>query len=142
MKKCSVLSQREPKGPCPPKFLENIVILCFERCFSKQNSVIRLKLNILVYTDSIHCRILFMHFVIFRVWEGVMAQCTLRPYASVRDHVGHKVNLARLPLFWKVFSWNVQFSWVRYPNIDGWQFMVNTMTHKIVQQRIGAVRVV
>ena len=23
--------------------LENIVILCFERCFSKQNSVIRLK---------------------------------------------------------------------------------------------------
>jgi len=29
----------------PPKFLENIVILCFERHFSKQNSVIRLKLN-------------------------------------------------------------------------------------------------
>jgi len=27
----------------PPKFLENIVILCFERRFSKQNSVIRLK---------------------------------------------------------------------------------------------------
>jgi len=31
----------------PPKFLENIVILCFERRFSKQNSVIRLKSNIL-----------------------------------------------------------------------------------------------
>ena len=30
----------------PPKFLEN-VILCFERRFSKQNSVIRLKSNIL-----------------------------------------------------------------------------------------------
>jgi len=30
-----------------PKFLENIVILCFERRFSKQNSVIRLKSNIL-----------------------------------------------------------------------------------------------
>jgi len=34
----------------PPKFVENIVILCFEKCFSKQNSVICLKLNILVYT--------------------------------------------------------------------------------------------
>jgi len=34
----------------PPKRVENIVILCFERRFSKQNSVIRLKLNILVYT--------------------------------------------------------------------------------------------
>jgi len=32
-----------PEGPWPPKFLENIVILCFERRFSKQNSVIRLK---------------------------------------------------------------------------------------------------
>jgi len=31
----------------PPKLLENIVILCFERRFSKQNSVIRLKSNIL-----------------------------------------------------------------------------------------------
>jgi len=40
-------SQGDPKGPFPPKFLENIVILCFERCFSKQNIVIRLKLNIL-----------------------------------------------------------------------------------------------
>jgi len=38
---------RGGKGPCPPKFLENIVILCFERHFSKQNSVIRLKPNIL-----------------------------------------------------------------------------------------------
>ena len=39
---------RRPKGPCPPKFLENMVILCFERRFSKQNRVIRLKSNILV----------------------------------------------------------------------------------------------
>jgi len=30
-----------------PKFLENIVILCFERCFSKQSNVFRLKSNIL-----------------------------------------------------------------------------------------------
>ena len=30
----------------PPQILENIVILCFERRFSKQNSVIRLKSNI------------------------------------------------------------------------------------------------
>jgi len=29
-----------------PRFIENIVILCFERRFSKQNSVIRLKSNI------------------------------------------------------------------------------------------------
>jgi len=32
----------------PQKYLENMGILCFERRFSKQNSVIRLKLNILV----------------------------------------------------------------------------------------------
>ena len=31
----------------PQKFLENIVILCFERRFSEQNSVIRLKSNLL-----------------------------------------------------------------------------------------------
>jgi len=30
-----------------PKCLENIVILCFEKRFSKENSVIRLKSNIL-----------------------------------------------------------------------------------------------
>jgi len=30
-----------------PKFLENIVILCFERRFFKQNSIIRLQSNIL-----------------------------------------------------------------------------------------------
>jgi len=39
---------RGAKGAMPPlKFLENIVILCFERRFAKQNSVIRLKSNIL-----------------------------------------------------------------------------------------------
>jgi len=31
----------------PPTFLEHIVILCFEERFSSQNSVIRLKSNIL-----------------------------------------------------------------------------------------------
>jgi len=36
-----------PRGHGPLKFLDNIVILCFERRFSKQNSVIRLKSNIL-----------------------------------------------------------------------------------------------
>jgi len=35
------------KGVIPPTFLENIVILCFERRFSKQNSVISLKSNVL-----------------------------------------------------------------------------------------------
>jgi len=30
----------------PTEFLENMVILCFERVFSKQNSVIRLKPNV------------------------------------------------------------------------------------------------
>jgi len=34
------------RGHAPPKFLENIVIFCFERRFSKQNSVVRLKSNI------------------------------------------------------------------------------------------------
>ena len=39
-------SQGRPKGPCPPNFWKT-VILCFERHFSKQNSVVRLKSNIL-----------------------------------------------------------------------------------------------
>ena len=43
-------SQGMQRGHDPHKFLENIVILCFEGRFSKQNSVIRLKLNIFVYT--------------------------------------------------------------------------------------------
>ena len=34
-------------GHTPPKFLENIAILCFERHYTKQNSVIFLKSNIL-----------------------------------------------------------------------------------------------
>ena len=43
------ISKGRVKGAMPPpKFVENIVILCFERRFSKQNSVIRLKSNILV----------------------------------------------------------------------------------------------
>ena len=36
------VARRGQRGHGPPKFLENIVILCFERRFSKQNSVIRL----------------------------------------------------------------------------------------------------
>ena len=58
----------------PPKFVENIVILCFERRFSKRNSVIRLKLNILVYTAENWQYTLpktVYTFFIFRVWgEG------------------------------------------------------------------------
>ena len=41
------VARGEQRSHVPPKFLENIVILCFERRFSKQNSVIRLKSNIL-----------------------------------------------------------------------------------------------
>ena len=41
------------KGAMPPKFLENMVILCFERRFSKQNSVIHLKSSILSWLR--HC---------------------------------------------------------------------------------------
>jgi len=40
------LHRRSQGGHAPKTFLENIVILCFERRFSKQNSVIRLKSNI------------------------------------------------------------------------------------------------
>jgi len=43
----------------PPQFLENIVILCFERRFSKQNNAIRLKLNILVCTAE-YCLYIFL----------------------------------------------------------------------------------
>jgi len=65
-------SQGRAKGAMPPpKFVENIVILCFERRFSKQNSVIRLKLNLLVYTAEYWQNRLpktFYAFFIFRVW--------------------------------------------------------------------------
>jgi len=40
-------SQGGKGAMAPHKFIENIVILCFERRLSKQNTVIRLKLNIL-----------------------------------------------------------------------------------------------
>jgi len=40
-------SQGGQRGHAPPKCLENIVIFCFERRFSKRNSVIRLISNIL-----------------------------------------------------------------------------------------------
>jgi len=40
-------SQGEQRGHGSPKFLENIVILCFERRFFKHNRAIRLKSNIL-----------------------------------------------------------------------------------------------
>jgi len=42
------LARGDQRGHVPPKCLENIVNLCFERRFSKQNSDIRLKSNILV----------------------------------------------------------------------------------------------
>ena len=38
---------RRLKGPCPPNIFRKYSHLCFERPFSKQNSVIRLKSNIL-----------------------------------------------------------------------------------------------
>jgi len=45
--KCIGVARGGQKGHGPPKFLENIVILCFERRFSKQNRVIRIIWNIL-----------------------------------------------------------------------------------------------
>jgi len=46
----SIVSQgvaRGGKRAMAPEFLENTAMLCFERRFSKQNSVIRVKSNIL-----------------------------------------------------------------------------------------------
>jgi len=67
-------SQGGQRGHVPPKFLENIVILCFERRFSQQNSVIRLKSSILAPTKFLgwlrHCQqrpkspVQFWHFII------------------------------------------------------------------------------
>ena len=42
-----VVAREVPGGHASPKFLEHIVILCFERRYPKQNSVIRPKSNIL-----------------------------------------------------------------------------------------------
>jgi len=44
---CIDVARGGQRGHGPPKFLENLIILCFERRFSKQNSVICLKSNIL-----------------------------------------------------------------------------------------------
>ena len=44
---CGIGVARGAKGAVPPKFLENIAILCFERSFFKENSAICLKSNIL-----------------------------------------------------------------------------------------------
>ena len=38
---------RGPRGPCPPKFAANVIILCFDRRYPKQNTVPHLKSNIL-----------------------------------------------------------------------------------------------
>jgi len=70
----------------PSKFVENIVILCFERRFSKQNSVIRLKLIfwyiLLPNTDSIHCRNLLIHFLFLGCEGRAMAQWPPPPHVS------------------------------------------------------------
>ena len=66
-----------PKGPCPPKVLENRVILCFERRFSKQNSVIRLKLNILLYTAEFwQYTLLNTVYTFFYFFEGLRGTMT------------------------------------------------------------------
>ena len=70
-------SQGGQRGHAPQKFLENIVILCFERRFSKQNNVIRLKLNILVYTAE-YCLYIFL----FLGSEGGHDTAAPPPYAS------------------------------------------------------------
>ena len=68
----------------PQKKFENIVILCFERRFSKQNSAIRPKFNILVYTAEYWQYTLpntVYTFFIFRVWgegHGTVATPSVR----------------------------------------------------------------
>jgi len=60
--------------------------MCFERRFSKQNSVIRLKFNILAYTVEYWQYVLpntVYTFVIFRVWGGPCHSAS-PPYASGR----------------------------------------------------------
>jgi len=70
--------QGGPKRPCPPKFLENVVILCFQSRFSKQNSVIRLKSNIF------SPKIFFCHFVtlMFEVCTVTMGFTKLPRFSS------------------------------------------------------------
>jgi len=68
---------RGGKGAMPPNFLENLVILCFERSFSKQNSAICRKFNILVYTAE-YCIYIFL----FLGPEGGAWHSTPPPYVS------------------------------------------------------------
>jgi len=76
---------RAAKGPCPPKILEDIVILCFERRFSQQNNVSRLKSNILAHqnfwtgdaTASMHISHLLCYFA------GVKTAAFVTVYAQI-----------------------------------------------------------
>jgi len=49
---CIVVGKEGSMGSCPHKFLEHIVILCFERRYHKQNSDIRLKSNMFPNKNS------------------------------------------------------------------------------------------
>ena len=62
------------RGHAPPKFLENVVSLCFERRFSKQKCY-----SPKMKHFGIHCQILFTHFLFLESEWGAMAQCPPPP---------------------------------------------------------------
>ena len=103
----------------PPKFVENMVILCFESRFSKQNSVLHLKFNILVYTAEYWQYTLsktVYTFFIFRVWgEGcgtvatplrtlVVLTIARRAACELLSFVNCNALLGRLSQHYKVFK--------------------------------------
>jgi len=88
------------EGQAPPKFLENIVILCFERRFFRQNSVIRLK-NQAFWPPK---------FSPPNFWPGY-ATGSVTPrnkQPKKRDRNTTDNNIARMMVWWASSGWKVK----------------------------------
>jgi len=66
------------RGHAPPKLLENMVILCFEKCFSKQNRVIRQKSNILAPSNC-------TTFALLQPLQWCCVHCVIHHERDVRE---------------------------------------------------------
>ena len=115
---------RGAKGAMPPKCLENIVILCFERRFSKQNSVIHLKSNILPPPEFFwpppkflgwlrHWPPLWLHFYIY----------TLLMYTNTRSiEIEQRLRFRHWPS-----NWSTKLA--RIKDVDLIQFLSDWLTY-------------
>jgi len=110
------LNHSRSQGSHAPQILENVVILCFERCFSKQSSVIRLKSNNLAPPKFLgwlrHCLELSSAFgssvlTWLRIPQRVLSKQPTRSSSAVAAQFWSPPNAYRAPLtviYKKTFS--------------------------------------